>query len=77
MPAGRQGKRRPREPVLRARVADYLPDAAKDPRIKAAFADVQAGKTNPHEEDAVIAAEARHLRDQSSKLDSADRVVGF
>jgi hypothetical protein len=56
--------------------ADCLGDAAKDPELKAVFADVHAREADPRQKDAVVPPNPRHLLDHLSQLDRADRVVG-
>jgi hypothetical protein len=56
--------------------ADCLGDAAKDPELKAVFADVHAREADPRQKDAVVPPNPHHLLDHLSQLDRADRVVG-
>jgi hypothetical protein len=46
--------------------ADRLGDAAKDPELKAVFADVHAGEADPREQNGVVTPNPRHLLDHLS-----------
>ena len=76
----RQGERRPREPVSRARVIDHfgdrVGDAPKYPPL-APFTDIQVGEADLGDQDVVPTPDPRHFADRPAQRQRADDVAGL